>query len=117
MSDADLSGVDLRGADLSGVDLRGADLRGANLRGADFKDIKNYSESHTIFQEIVRRQEVKTFTDKEWSCIGQICIHQLCWDSIKNRFGKTAMSVFQKLSKVGYNEWKNKYKEMLKASK
>ena len=35
LSDADLSGADLRGAYLSGADLRGADLRGAYLISAD----------------------------------------------------------------------------------
>ena len=42
LSDAYLSGANLRGADLGGADLRGADLRGAdliysNLRGADLR--------------------------------------------------------------------------------
>ena len=85
---------------------RGADLRGANLKGAI-----NYANSHDFFQEIVRIQDSKLFTGKEWVCVGQICIHTLCWDSIKKRFDKTAMSVFKKLSKVGFNEWEIRYKE------
>ena len=62
LSDADLSGANLRGADLSDANLRGADLSdadlsGANLRGADLSgadlsgsqgllDAINYMESH-----------------------------------------------------------------------
>ena len=38
LSDADLSGADLRRADLSDADLSGADLRWANLSGADLSD-------------------------------------------------------------------------------
>ena len=38
LSDADLSGANLRGADLSGADLSGADLSGADLSGADLSD-------------------------------------------------------------------------------
>ena len=107
---ADLSGADLGGADLSAAYLEGADLSGADLSGAYLEGAKGYSESHAIFQEIVRRQEVKTFTDKEWVCIGQICIHLLCWGSIKKRFDRTAMRVFKKLSKAGFDEWEKKYK-------
>ena len=88
------------------ADLRGADLRGANLIGA-----KGYLNSHEIFQEIIRRQKVETFTTKEWAAIAQIIIHTLCWDTIKKRFDKTAMSVFKKLSKTGFSEWVDKFKE------
>ncbi|MEY8279255.1 pentapeptide repeat-containing protein [Blautia marasmi] len=35
LSEANLSGAELRGADLSGAELRGANLRGANLSDAD----------------------------------------------------------------------------------
>jgi hypothetical protein len=136
---ADLSGADLRGAYLSGAYLSGADLRGAYLRGAnlggadlsgaylsgaylsgaylsgaDLSGAKNYSESHDFFQEIIRQQKLETFTNPEWSIIGQLCIHQLCWDSIKKRFDKKAMTIFKKLSKVGFNEFELKYKEVLK---
>jgi uncharacterized protein YjbI with pentapeptide repeats len=38
MSEADLSGADLRGADLSGADLRGADLSGADLTFANLEE-------------------------------------------------------------------------------
>ena len=104
-----------RGADLEGAYLEGVDLRDANLQGAYLGGAKNYSEKHEVFQEAVRTQKVETFTEKEWACIGLICIHRLCWDSIKKRFGKTAMKVFKKLGKVGFDEWEKKYKEVLEA--
>jgi hypothetical protein len=83
--------------------------REANLREAYLREAKNYSEHHDFFQEVIRQQEVETFTANEWVCIGQICIHSLCWGSIKKRFGKTAMGVFKKLSKVGFDEWEKVY--------
>ena len=104
LRDANLQVADLQGADLWGAGLCGSDLRGSNLRG-----IKNYSEHHTIFQEVVRQQKIDTFTQKEWSIIGQIIIHKLCWDSIRKRFNKSAMGIFKKLSKVGFEEWEEKY--------
>jgi len=113
----DLRGTDLRCADLQGTDLRGTDLRGAYLRGtdlrcADLQGAKGYLDSHDFFQEVVRQQKIDTFTQKEWSIIGQIIIHKLCWDTIKKRFNKSAMGIFKKLSKVGFGEWEEKYKEI-----
>lgn len=97
-----------RGAYLRGAYLRGAYLEGANLGGA-----KQYLGSHDFWIEIIRRQEVKTFSAKEWSIIGQIAIHRLCWDSIKKRFGKSALNIFKKCSKAGFDEWEKHYKEIL----
>ena len=116
---SNLSGSDLRGSDLSCSDLRGSDLsysnlRGSDLRGSDLRGSKNYSESHDFFEEIVRRQKVDTFTQKEWSIIGQIVIHKLCWESIRKRFNKSAMGIFKKLKKVGFGEWSGKYSEILR---
>jgi len=110
LSRADLSGAYLYGAYLYGADLYGADLSGANLSGAnlsraDLSGAKNYLSSHDFFQEIVKRQDSKTFTSKEWVCIGQIIVHRLCWSSIKKRFNKGAVGVFKKLAKVGFDEW------------
>jgi hypothetical protein len=127
---ADLEGADLRGADLEGAYLEGADLRGTNLKGADLRGTflrgaylggtdlrgaylwgaKNYLNSHDLFQEIVRRQPLKDFTEKEWAMIGQILVHRLCWDSIKKRYAKKIIPVFKKLSKVGFQEWAKHYK-------
>jgi hypothetical protein len=110
--DANLRHADLRGANLEGANLEGADLRGANLWGA-----KNYSEAHEVFQEIIRQQRCDTFTNSDWAIIGQIVVHRLCWDTIKNKFGKKAMAVFKKLSACGYSEWEERYKKLLEGEK
>ena len=115
LQDANLQGADLRianlrGANLRGADLWGADLRGADLWGADLQGAKGYLDSHDFFQEVVRQQKVDTFTPKEWGVIGQIIIHRLCWGSIRKRFNKSAMGIFKKLKKVGFDEWEEKYK-------
>jgi len=104
LRDANLRDANLRDANLRGADLQGADLWSANLQGA-----KGYLDSHDFFQEVVRQQKIDTFTQKEWSIIGQIIIHKLCWDSIRKRFNKSAMGIFKKLSKVGFEEWEEKY--------
>ena len=96
-----------RGANLGGADLRSADLGGAYLRSA-----KNYLSSHDFFQEVIRRQPVKTFTQAEWASIAQIIIHKLCWDTIKNKHKTSAMRVFKKCSKVGFDEWEKHFKEL-----
>ena len=111
---ADLEGANLRGADLGGADLGDANLGGADLRGADLEGAKNYVSSHDFFAEIIRRQILETFTEKEWAMIGQITIHRLCWGDIKKRYGKEIMPVFEKLSKTGFDKWEIKYKEILK---
>ena len=110
LQDANLRGAYLQGAYLQGADLWDAYLCGSDLRGSNLRGIKNYSEHHTIFQEVVIQQKIDTFTQKEWSIIGQIIIHKLCWDSIRKRFNKSAMGIFKKLKKVGFDEWEEKYK-------
>ena len=101
-------------ADLRGANLGGAYLGGANLRGADLRGAKNYSENHDFFQELVRREKVDNFTETQWSYIGQIVIHRLCWDSIKKRFGKKILPVFKVLAKSGFDEYLKRYLEILK---
>ena len=103
---ADLGGAYLRGANLEGADLGGAYLEGANLGGAE-----NYLSSHDFFQEIIKRQKVKTFTNDEWAMIGQIIIYRLCWETIKKRWGKKIMPVFKKLTECGFDEWEKYYKD------
>ena len=101
-----------RDANLRDANLRGAYLQGADLWSADLWSAKGYLDSHTFFQEVVRQQKIDTFTQKEWSIIGQIIIHKLCWDSIRKRFNKSPMGIFKKLSKVGFGVWEEKYKEI-----
>ena len=95
------------------ADLYGANLSRANLYGADLGGAENYSEQHTIFQEVIRQQPLELFTEKEWACIGQICICTICWGGIQKRWENTAMKVFKKLSKAGFTEWEEKYKEII----
>ena len=90
---------------------RGANLRGADLWDADLRGAENYLNSHDIWIELISRQPIKDFTSTEWSIIGQIITHRLCWDSIKKRYGKKIMPVFKKLSKLGFDEWEKYYKD------
>ena len=101
-----------KGADLGGAYLRGADLGGADLGGA-----KYYSESHDIFAEIIRRQKVSLFVQAEWCVIGQIVIHRMCWDTIKNRFSKEIPGIFQKLADAGFDEWLNRWNKITSGGK
>ena len=124
---ADLEGADLEGADLRGADLEGAYLRGAYLRGADLEDAylggaylrgaylrgaKGYVNAHDIFAEVVRRQEMNVFIDKEWSAIAQITIHRLCWDSIEKRFPNIMPHIFEVLAQAGFTEWLEYWNKM-----
>ena len=106
-----LHGANLHGANLHGADLHGAYLHGADLHGANLGGAKNYSESHDVFCELIKRRKASEFTTKEWECIAHICIHRICWDTIKKRFQNAAMRVFKKLAKVGYDEYLIKFKE------
>ena len=98
-----------KGADLRGADLEGANLRGAYLEGADLIGAKNYSGSHDFAQEIIRRQNIDHFTDEEWSAIGKVLTHRLCWGEIKEI--KAAQSTFEKLSKAGFDEFEKKFRD------
>ncbi len=93
---------------------RGATLRDANLEDANLRGAKEYVNSHDFQAEIIRRQELKTFTEKEWAIIGQVSIHRLCWDSIKKRYGEKIMTIFEKQANLGFDEWVKKYSEILK---
>jgi len=108
---ADLRNADLRNANLMVADLRNANLMDSNLRGANLRGAKNYTESHDFINEIVSREKIDTFTTSEWSIMGQIYCHNLCWDSIKKRFGKKIIPIFKKLAKSGFDEYLNKIKE------
>jgi len=111
---ADLSNSDLTGADLTDANLFCANLSFDNLDNTKLTGIKGYSDSYEIFFELCRRQSIKTFTSKEWMIIGQLSLHYFCWDVIKRRYGKTALSIAKKLAKAGWDEYYKKYKEILK---
>ena len=113
LRNANLRDADLRNANLRGADLRDAYLRGANLRDADLRGAENYSENHDFAIELIRRQKLEVFTEKEWSIIGQISIHRLCWDTIRNRFGTRALlKIFKVLKDAGFPEYYDRFKEI-----
>ena len=109
-----LGGADLRGAYLRGADLIGADLGGADLRGADLIDIKNYSQNHSIFAELIHRQKAGIFTEAEWSAIAQIMIYTLCWSSIRKRFANAIPHVFEILAQAGWREYLDHWNKLVK---
>jgi hypothetical protein len=113
---ANLRGANLRGADLEGAYLRGADLEGAYLGGANLRGAKNYSDNHNFWLEVIRRQQIGVFTEKEWAIIGQVYTHRICWNGIKKRYGNDITPIFEKLAEIGFDEWANKYKELIKES-
>jgi len=137
LRDAYLGGADLRDADLKYADLRYANLRDANLRGADLRDAnlrdaylgyadlryanlryaylgdaKNYYNSHDFALEIIRRQKIKTFTQREWAIIGQITIFKPCWNTILKKYKKQGLSITRKLAKIGFDEYLKKLDEV-----
>ena len=116
LQDAYLQDAYLRGANLRGANLQKADLWKADLRGANLQAIRYYSEIHEVFQEVVRQQKCDTFSEKEWSIIGKICIHRLCWGTIKNKFGAEAMPVFERLADKGWGEWLGRYRDIIKGN-
>ena len=109
-----LGGANLIGADLGGANLRDADLGGANLRDADLVDIKNYSQNHSIFAELIRRQKADIFTEAEWSAIAQINIYTLCWSSIQKRFANAIPHVFEILAQAGWREYLDHWNILVK---
>ena len=114
---SNLSYSDFRNSNLHGVNFCYSDLRNSDLRNSNFRNSKNYSENHDIFQEIVRSQKAEIFTSREWECIAYICIHRICWDSIQKRFSAAAGRVFRKLADAGFGEFLERYNETKETSK
>lgn len=111
---ADLSNADLRNADFSYADFHWTNPKGANLDGAKLNGITSYSESHAIFAEIVKRQNVDTFSAHEWKIIRTINAHNLRLAGINRRFGIDALPILEKLESVGYGEYAEMYRWLLK---
>ena len=67
-----------------------------------------------VFQNLIKQ-------DLEWLAKQKSTLESahidLCWGTIKKQFGKTAMSVFKKLSKAGFDEFENYYREIIGGSK
>ena len=115
---ADLTGAYLRDADLTDANLRGAylggaDLMGAYLRGADLRGVQGYRDSHEVFNESVRRLRADAINADGWAAIGQIMVHRLCWDSIKQRHAESIMPVFELLADKGFTEWRHHFKKLV----
>ena len=111
---ADLYGANLYGADLSGADLSGADLYGADLSRAYLSGIKNYSENHSVFIQLIQNNSSK-FTQKQQEVASTIFAFTLCWKSIKKRYNKESTLIFKKLAKLGWDEYLTKWEEHGKA--
>ena len=117
LTNANLRGIDLRGANLRDADLRDADLEDADLRGTDLEDAnlqgaENYVNSHDVFTEVIRCQPVSVFIEAEWTAIAQICLHRLCWNTIKTRFSNVMPHIFAVLANAGFAEWAEYWKSM-----
>ena len=109
---ASLNHASLNYASLNYASLNHASLNYAILNHANIDGVKHYLH-HAFFLEVIRKQPLQTFTPTEWSYIGQILIHRLCWDSILKRYGKEIMPVFKKLTELGFGEYQERYKEIL----
>ena len=83
-----------------------------NIEGANLEGIKKYSENHDIFKELIKRENINTFSDSEWSYIGRINVHSLCEYSIKKRFNEKIFKVFEVL-KSGFDEYYRRYLEII----
>ena len=104
------SGADLSGADLSGAYLSGANFYGANFYGANLSGIKNYSEKHSVFIQLIQNNSRK-FTQKQQEVASTIFAFTLCWKSIKKRYNKESTLIFKKLAKLGWDEYLTEWDE------
>ena len=60
---------------------------------------------------MIRLEPLETFTDKEWVMVGQILVYRMCWNTIKERFGKKILRIGKILAEKGFDEYLNHYKE------
>jgi len=114
LSNANLNGAFLYGADLDGAILDGVDFAGANIHNVYLQNSRGYRDSHEIFSELIRRRLVSEFTMNQWGMIGIIINHNLCWDSIKNRFGEKMLPIFEVLANESFDEYLIWYEKLLK---
>jgi hypothetical protein len=109
LREADLSNANLSNADLRYANLYNADLSNANLWGA-----KNYYDNHDIALELIRREKISTFNKAEWEIIGKISVHRFCWEKLLKEARKPLLRVFKLFKDKGFDEYYNKYKELIK---
>ena len=79
-------------------------------RGADLTDIKNYSESHDVFIQLIKNKSVK-FSKKQKEIASMIFAFRLCWKSIKKEYGKDMTKIFKILADLGWGEYLDKWEE------
>ena len=105
LSNSNLSYSNLSGSNLSGSDLSKSNLSFCNLSSCNLFDIKNYSESHDIFNELCKRN-YKKFNDEQLSIIYKISQLRLCWETIKSKFMWCMITdIFKILSAIGFDEY------------
>ena len=133
-SAANLSFVKFKGADLQYANLCGSvvfhtDFSGCSLKDTKIEGIKEYSENHHIFFELISRSTPEFFNVNEWAIIGKLILHvrennPRGWPGgyisagfnlikIEEIFKDHILSVFCKLAEIGFDEYKNKYEEIL----
>ena len=103
------SGANLRYANLSYANLSCANLSHANLSHADFYGVKEYRNSHAIFQECCSRCDNDFFTIAEWGQIAVIAIKKWCWPKIISWQSALASNVFWKLRGQGWTEFYDEF--------
>lgn len=100
----DLNGGVFVGDDLSGIDFKNQPILFGIFRDTNLNNIKGYTNSHSIFAELIRRQPIDLFTQAEWAAIGKVLYKELCWESIRNHTPEMR-GVFKKLFDLGWDEY------------
>jgi len=81
-----------------------------NLSRANLSGIKNYSENHSVFIQLIQNNSSK-FTQKQQEVASTIFAFTLCWKSIKKRYNKESTLIFKKLAKLGWDEYLTEWDE------
>ena len=113
-TNSNLLGVTFCGANLSWTNLTGANIHIANFEGTNFREtvldgIRNYSTSHIIFLELIKRLGLDHLSKSQLAGICKIMMYKNCYNTIIIKFGQKPLAVFKKLSKIGFSEYEKKY--------
>jgi len=105
LSESDLSYSNLSYSNLSACDLSDTQFTSCNLSSCNLSEIKYYSESHDIFNELCRRN-YKKFNNEKLGIIYKISQLRLCWQTIMMKFKwDDITNIFEILSDNGYDEY------------
>jgi|GEM_PF-4887170 len=109
----------LEGASMNGYTF----LREASFVGAELTGLNGYSSSVEIFEALiaghgVRGKALEVFSqtgasDDELAVVGYIKVHGLRWQGISERFGKKALSLFERLAEKEFGEYLERYQQEL----